>query len=383
LLQCFNASNKKLNTTNEICVQLSCFFLNYIFFDCITLNGEAMSADRFDYLADKIKNADFSDYPFQHICIENFLSDSDFKEIITSDEINVPSSDSDENLFDNLFDLSYKIVPFAGCIIDQQEYINWHAGKKNSAVYNSACDGVGMALRLEDPKTKILQDIRSFLADELFNQTISEKFGLELNLEEHIIDNGIQKYLDGYEISPHPDIRKKAITFMININPHENSEELEHHAHLLEFEPEREYIKHFWAGNNSIDRCLVPWAWGKIAKSQTKNNSLVLFAPSNDTLHAVKASYDHLKAQRTQLYGNIWYQKDQASRKITWENLDIIELHKKYKKVSPVIQNLKSMIPKSVKNFLTSFRKSDQIIASRNKNVNLDRAEIFNEQNGQ
>mgnify|MGYP004050035157 FL=1 len=343
---------------------------------------EAMS-NRFNYLTDKIKNADFSDYPFRHIYIENFLSDSDFKEIITSDEINIPSSDSDENLFDNLFDLSYQIVPFAGCITDQQEYMNWHAGKQTSVDYNSACDGFGMALRLDDPKTKILQDIRSFLADELFNQTISEKFGLELNLEEHIIDNGIQKYLDGYEISPHPDIRKKAITFMININPHENSEELEHHAHLLEFEPEREYIKHFWAGNNDIDRCLMPWDWTKIVKSQTKNNSLVLFAPSNDTLHAVKASYDHLKAQRTQLYGNIWYQKDQALAKIPWENLDIIELQKRNQDFNPVLQNLKSMIPQSVKNLLTSYRKSYQTNVSRNKNVNLDRAENFNQRNGQ
>lgn len=340
-----------------------------------------MGAERFNYLADKIKNAAFSEIPFRHIYIENFLSDSDFIEIITSEEINVPSSKSDENLFNILFDQTYQIVPFAGCIIDQQEYINWHAGKKNSVSYNSACEGVGMALRLADPKTKILQDIKSFLADEAFNQTICDKFGLELDLEEHIIDNGIQKYLDGYEISPHPDVRKKAITFMININPHENCEELEHHAHLLEFEPEREYVKHFWAGNTDIDRCLMPWSWTKIVKSQTKNNSLVLFAPSNDTLHAVKANYDHLKAQRTQLYGNIWYKKEQAPIKMSWENLDIIELQKRNKKVNPALQNLKSMIPQSVKHLLKSYIKSEKAIAMRNKNVNIDRAIIINEQN--
>ncbi len=332
-----------------------------------------MSADRFNYLAEKIKNAGFLDYPFKHIYIENFLSDSDFNEITTADEINVPSSNSDENLFDNLFNSGYQIVPFAGCIVDQQQYINWHAGKKSSVNYNSACDGVGMALRLENPQTKILQDIRDFLADNLFNQTISEKFGLELKSEEHVIDNGIQKYLDGYEISPHPDIRKKAITFMININPHENSEDLEHHAHLLEFEPEREYIKHFWAGNSDIDRCLMPWNWTKVVKSQNKNNSLVLFAPSNDTLHAVKANYNHLKGQRTQLYGNIWYKKEQASTKMPWENLDIIELQKKAQKVNPALQTLKSMIPRPLKNFLTSHLDSERKIAARNKNVNIER----------
>ena len=36
-----------------------------------------------------------------------------------------------------------------------------------------------------------------------------------------------------------------------------------------------------------------------------KNNSIVIFKPSVDTLHAVKMKYDHTKFQRTQLYGNL------------------------------------------------------------------------------
>ena len=44
-----------------------------------------------------------------------------------------------------------------------------------------------------------------------------EKFGIEY--QNCNIDGGIQKYLDGYELSPHPDIRLKAATFMVNINP--------------------------------------------------------------------------------------------------------------------------------------------------------------------
>ena len=38
-------------------------------------------------------------------------------------------------------------------------------------------------------------------------------------------------------------------------------------------------------------------------------------------MHAVKANYNHLKTQRTQLYGNIWYGKDEIDYKLDWEGL--------------------------------------------------------------
>ena len=37
-------------------------------------------------------------------------------------------------------------------------------------------------------------------------------------------------------------------------------------------------------------------------KKQCRNNSIVIFAPNDDTLHAVKADYNHLKYQRTALW---------------------------------------------------------------------------------
>ena len=48
------------------------------------------TASRFSYLIDKIDKASFEDQPFKHIYIENFFNNSDFEEIITSDEISVP-----------------------------------------------------------------------------------------------------------------------------------------------------------------------------------------------------------------------------------------------------------------------------------------------------
>jgi len=336
-----------------------------------------MSDSRFNYLAEKISDAKFTDHPFKHIYIENFLSESDFKEIISAEEINLKKANSDEDLFNKLFEQSYEIVPFAGCTVDKEQYLRWHAGNKSSVDFNTACGGFGMALRLNNPKTEILTKIKEFLAGDLFNQTISKKLGH--NMEDKIVDNGIQKYLDGYEISPHPDIRKKAVTFMININPHENAEELEHHAGLLEFIPEREYIKTFWQGNNNVDRCLMPWDWFTVHKTQNKNNSLVLFAPSNDTLHAVKASYDHLNAQRTQLYGNIWHKNNQASEKSSWKELDILEILKKKHKTNKSVEALKKLVPSGLKKLIVNAVSRNDLKFENDPHVNISRLKNWRE----
>ena len=61
-----------------------------------------------------------------------------------------------------------------------------------------------MTLRLFDPSTPILKAIDEFLSSDDFNKAIAERFGIHFN--ERTVDGGIQKYLDGYEISPHPDM---------------------------------------------------------------------------------------------------------------------------------------------------------------------------------
>ena len=38
-------------------------------------------------------------------------------------------------------------------------------------------------------------------------------------------------------------------------------------------------------------------------------------------MHGVKANYNHLLTQRTQLYGNIWYDKSEIDYKLDWEGL--------------------------------------------------------------
>lgn len=315
----------------------------------------------FTYLSEKIFEAKFQENPFNHIYIENFLSEEHFLEIINSSEINSKSYKNDEELIENLINNGFKPIGFPGCITDIEKYIKWHKGNLKTSLH-SACEGFGMALRLFNFKSEILKELNLFISSNEFNETIAEKF--KINFKECTIDTGIQKYLDGYEISPHPDVRKKATTFMVNINPNQNSEKVNYHTHYLKFKKEYEYVKEFWKGNENIDRVWVPWNWTKSIKQQTKNNSIVLFSPSNDTLHAVKAKYDHLTTQRTQLYGNLWYNSQPAKKTLEWEYLDF---SKNLETIEATFtQKLYSKFPSSIKNIVKKIFPNRQNVGKRN-----------------
>jgi len=274
---------------------------------------------RFDYLLQKIVDAPYETDPFRHVYIQDFFSAADFAEIVGAPEIDVPAASSDDELFDILHAHGYRAVQFPGCITSRDDYIRWHARRKTSHKIHSACEGFGVTLRLAEARTPLIAELMQFLSSERFNRTLAEKF--DLRLERSIVDNGIQKYLDGYEISPHPDIRAKAATFMVNINPHPNAETLEHHTHYLRFRPKYEGVQQKWEEAPNFDRCWVPWGWCDTVKTQPKNNSIVLFSPQNDTVHAVRARYDHLPAQRTQLYGNLWHADYPKLTTREWEDL--------------------------------------------------------------
>ena len=273
----------------------------------------------FSYLLEKIKAAEISTIPFRHLQINDFFKQSDFEKIISCKEIRLASANNDQELFARLFDASYKIIEFPGCTINQQEYIKWHRHKTVSTKINTACEGFGTVLRLTEPQSDIIQELNAFLNSEEFITCLAERFGIDQS--ECIYDAGIQKYLDGYEISPHPDVRRKALTYMVNINPDPASDNNQHHTSYLNFAKKFKFVEAFWQGNENLDRCWVPWDWCEVQKTQTENNSIVIFSPSNNTLHAVKADYNHLNYQRTQLYGNLWYPQVQCDFTPPWESL--------------------------------------------------------------
>ncbi len=268
----------------------------------------AYNVGRLDYIIDKIETAPFVDAPFRHIYIEDLFNAEDFAELISQPEIDVPVVDSDKALIDMLERRHFEVIGFPGTTTDKAAYLTWHADPAASNHSNKeTCEGYGVVMRLRKttPAT-ILDEANTLFESDRFWDVVSAKFRLKGNFRR---DYGLQKYLDGYEISPHPDIRSKALTFMLSVNPAANSEELLYHTQYLKFRPEYDYVRQGWENSRAGDRAWVSWDWCETQKTQTKNNSIVMFSPGNDTLHAVKASYDHLQTQRTQFYGNLWYQK--------------------------------------------------------------------------
>ena len=257
----------------------------------------------FDYILEKIRSADFCEEPFKHLEIFDFLSPEHFNAVINSPQVNIPTASNPAALIESLNSVGYELIRFPGCTTSIPDYLSWLQGEANHQNHQ-LCKGFGIAFRLKDRQDQILVGLNRFFESSIFKETLEEKFGIERTTES---DAGLQKYLHGYEITPHPDIRKKALTYMFNVNPAEDSEALEIHTHYLRLKPKKRFIGEFWRYNDEYDRCWVPWDWCDTVKVQRRNNSIVMFSPSWDTIHSIRLNYDHLQTQRTQFYGNLWY----------------------------------------------------------------------------
>ena len=204
--------------------------------------------------------------------------------------------------------MGWKTIMFPGCTVEKSAYLEYRKTGQIGDNTPEMCEGFGIALRLERNQDEFLDEYINFFNSEEFINSISNKFNINRTNKE-TIDSGLQKYLDGYEISPHPDIRKKLLTFMINVNTNINSEEINHHTHLLNLRKEYLNINKFWEENPLSDRTWLPWDWCQTSFLHKQNNSLIAFPPCNESIHAVKAFYNHLNDQRTQFYGNLWLEK--------------------------------------------------------------------------
>ncbi len=311
----------------------------------------------FDYLITKIQDAEFSFDPFKHVIIDDFLSTEHFERIISSKEIIRSEYSKTEELLEDLTNNGYEIIQFPGCIQNVKDYLKYLDSEEgNKPNHHEEIDintkglleGFGMTLRLTNASDSFLKRLEDFANSEKFRKCLMEKFNLDYN---HKIDveTAFQKYLQGYEISPHPDLRKKALTFMLNLNTHPDAEKSQIHTYLLRFKKQYEYIYKFWSENLDIDRNWVPWDWCDIVKETSKNNSIVIFAPSNDTLHAVKLNYNHLKFQRTQLYGNLWYDNPMAEYQSSYNLIDLVASHKTRSNEYIEINSIKSLLRKAIR----------------------------------
>jgi hypothetical protein len=275
---------------------------------------------KFSYIIDRINDTGFTESPFKHLYISDLFSEEHFAEITSAPEVNLRRAENDEDLISVLHESKFKEISFPGTTTDLPAYLRWHkAFKEGKVTNNGLCDGFGVTMRLQGTNEgTILQELEDFFKSAEFWAALKAKF--DIRRSDVRVDVGLQKYLDGYEISPHPDIRLKAMTFMINLNPAPDSENIDYHTSYLTFTPEKDHIRQFWTENPAVDRFWVPWAWCDVKIKQTKNNSIVIFSPDNDTMHAVRAHYDHLVTQRTQFYGNLWYTTASAKSTHTWAN---------------------------------------------------------------
>ena len=272
-----------------------------------------------DYILDKIGTTALTDSPFRHLYVGDLLNPEDFEAVTRSPVVNLSRCESDEELCERLLQNGWQVKFHPGCIGDLQEYLRWHSGATRDVRNQSTCESYGITFHLQVIPEGRLRDIAAFFASEAFLSALATKFGIDFAATTP--EAALHKYLDGYEISPHPDWRNKALTVMINVNPSPNSENLEFHTHYLAFKEQWRFIQDYWRDHPDADRCWLPWDWCDTVFRQTANNSMVAFAPANDTLHAVKARYDHLSTQRTQFYANLNFaNQPKPARAPTWRD---------------------------------------------------------------
>lgn len=259
----------------------------------------------FNYLLDKIKNSDFIEEPFEHLDIRNFLSEEHFLKLQNNKQIHFDESGTQEELRSQLLKNDFIPTPFPGCTTNENLYFSLlKENRLNEIQTEGDSEGVGIAYVLNKTNDDFVKSLLRFLNGNEFHNTLKEKFSIT---EQTRVTTKIQKYLTGYEISPHPDIRQKSLTYLLNINKDNHSENDQIHTDLLSLKEDYRFIYDYWEKHPKENRAWVSWDWCDIKKTMRENNSIVIFKPSNYSLHAVKLNYDHKKYQRTQIYGNLMF----------------------------------------------------------------------------
>ena len=273
----------------------------------------------FKYLSEKILDASFIEDPCQHIEIKNFFKKEHIDKILSDKQIHFEKTNNTRELIDKLIEKKYKIQSFPGCCSNAEEYITrlesdmWPTENKSNPV-----SSYGITFRVEKYQSQFMCDLIQYLNGDEFHSCLKKKFSIN---ESSTIITAVQKNLSKYEISPHPDVRKKCMTYLLNINKDDTVENYDVHTHLLKFKKEYEYIYDIWENETNRDRSWVPWDWCETVKTIKTNNTIVVFPPTHKTLHAVKLDYPHNDFQRTQIYGNLMYTSRPKLKKENYRDL--------------------------------------------------------------
>ena len=268
-------------------------------------------------LLDKITNSQFIDEPFPHLLIEDFFNTYDFVSIINSNQIKLKSFEDTQSLIDHCLSNGYSILDNWGCTKDIDTYIKL---LNENTFDDNKLEGKGLTLNLTKPDA-FLQGVIDFFKSDVLVETLKLKFNIK---DDTKVTANIHKYLTNYEISPHPDIRQKALTFLLNINTvdYVNAHRGNSHTKLCKVKNDYKYVTDFWKNNPNINTDNIPWDWTETVKEHYQNNSLLIFKPSFNTLHGIRLIYDHLPNQRTQIYGNLKYTKWDGERYVRWFDIE-------------------------------------------------------------
>lgn len=257
----------------------------------------------FDYLAQKILDAKFLYSPFKHLIINDFLSNEHFTQLTTHKQVKFDTFNTLNDVIETLIKAGYVSVSMPGGTSSIDEYIN-SLSTNNWNVDSNKMSGLGLVFKLQTTRDPFMSALLNYVNGASFHNSLRAKFALS---ESTALSAALHKYLTGYEISPHADSVKKAITMLVNVNTDSTCTNEHMHTQLLSFNDNRKYIGEFWKYNTQYDRDWLPWEWCKTEKIVNENNTAIIFSPSYNTLHGVKCKFDHLKYQRTLIYSNLFY----------------------------------------------------------------------------
>lgn len=266
---------------------------------------------KFEYLLDKIKNAPIFLEPFPHLAIKDFLGETHLNLILNNCQIHFDTPTNFTHLINLLEERAYHLQSFPGCTTSIEAYIA-KLKPKNETIENY---GLCYRLELENIENIRITNIITFMNSQAFENAIKAKFQI---IADTICFTAIQKYLDRYEISPHPDIRVKCMTYLLSINsPQYTGQD----TILFSFKEQYEHVYTYWGKHEHLNRCWVPKDWCIREKMIQENNTLLLFPVSNYSLHGIKLDYNHLVAQRTQIYGNLMYKNPIKTKQIKYHEI--------------------------------------------------------------
>ena len=234
-----------------------------------------------NYILKKIEDAVIIEKPFPHIIIPNLLEDDNLTNIIDNIEI------------DNLNEIEKKYTK-----------VHYPGAKSTNEKLTNRPTGIGLVYALKEEYSKNNIELNTILTSKDFKEVLFKKFKIPTNIDGWNVFQ-INKDLNGYEISPHPDITGKVITYQINLSNMDTLDNYDLGTKLHRIKPEcLKYIKEI---SSIKKRPWGKWEWFDEGISiPYKQNTFMAFAPSDISYHSVKLeNYPQEKCQRTMLRGFI------------------------------------------------------------------------------